>query len=87
MYNDFTISPTTYQLIVDLYTEASQGVEDVYEHYYDAAVLVLEEDEFAVELDLLKPFYQSYLSSLGLINPSFQIPAIEALQKHVISTI
>ena len=81
------INPITYQEIADLYAQAQQQVADIADYYYAAAVAVLEENVFAPELDLLKPFYQAYLSAATAYSeaPGPVVGAVQSLQQHVLA--
>ena len=80
------IATDKYEDIATLYTFAVKQTLVVADYYYQAAQLVLLVDDFAPELDLLKPFYQAYLTALTAYSgyPGSTVDAVRALQEHVL---
>lgn len=81
------ISSTSYETIATLYHNAIAQVAGVADYYYDAAHEVLLIDEFNPELDLLKPFWQAYLSASSAYAgaPLSAVSAVRALQEHIVN--
>lgn len=80
------ISTSNYEEIAHLYNQAITQTLLVADYYYQAAQLVLLIDDFAPELDLLKPFYQAYLTALTAYAgyPGSTVDAVRSLQEHVL---
>lgn len=81
------ISNEKYIQISELYASAVKQTQAVADYYYSAALLILYVDDFSPELDLLKPFYQAYLTALTAYAgyPGSTVDAVIALQKHVLN--
>jgi len=81
------INTTSYLAIADDYAAGYAGIEGLPQHYYDAAYEVLILSVFDPELDLLRPFYNAYLSSAGEYAniPIAAISAVTQLQAHILA--
>lgn len=81
------INTDRYGEITDLYASAIRQMAGVADYYLQAATIVLLLDDFAPELDLLKPFYQAYLNATTAYSgySSGVVDAVRSLQAHVLS--
>ena len=81
------INTTSYDAIAHDYAAAAAAIVDLSQHYYDAAYEVLILSVFDPELDLLQPFYNAYLASVGTYSniPYGGIGAVASLQTHVLN--
>lgn len=79
------ITTQSYTDINEVYAQAIKQMDGVADYYLQAATLVLLVDDFDVELDLLKPFYQAYLTALTAYSgfSGSTVDAVKALQDHV----
>lgn len=64
---------------------AVSPLSTVADYYLEAATVILDADEFDVELDLLRPFHNAYLSASTIYTstPNSAIEAVRSLQEHV----
>ena len=93
------IEKTEYLAIADLYTEAVRPLAGLADYYADASEVILRYDEsktydqsLYVELDLLRPFTNAYLSAVAgygdgvtPVYPGNAVEAVRSLQRHVLS--
>jgi homoserine trans-succinylase len=80
------INRDDYVTIASSISNAVAPLASVADYYLDAAQAVLLADEFDVELDLLRPFHNAYLSAASIYTstPNSAIEAVRALQEHVV---
>lgn len=79
------ISSVKYLDIANDYNEALTQVQNVDQHYWDAAYEIVMLSVFDPTIDLIQPFYNAYLAA---VNSFLTLPAVQsavvALQRHVL---
>lgn len=80
------ITKATYISIASSISGAVDPLSGVAAYYLTAATAVLDANLFDVELDLLRPFHNAYLSaeSIYTSTPTSAVEAVRALQQHVV---
>lgn len=82
---DTLIDRQDYKSISDEYASAWDAVLSSNDYLYSAVHTIVELDDIYPEVDLLNPFWQSYLLSVDQIEtPSPLLAAVRALNTHIL---
>jgi len=80
------IDPIVYSQVAHAYGAGMDQLDNVDQHFYDAAYDILTIQSFDPELQLLNPFYAAYQATVTSFGaPSPVISAVSALQRHVLA--
>jgi hypothetical protein len=83
--SDSLIPKPDYKILSDDYADAWDAVVSSNDYLYNAVITVVDLDVLYPEVDLLNPFYQSYLLSVSQIQtPSSLLDAVRSLNTHVL---